>query len=159
MTDQTPAAPIRKRVRVPLDPDAAFRLFTEGIDRWWPKKSHSLSARDGVGDKARVRVEPREGGRVIETRADGSEAPWATVITWEPGRRFAMAWYVGRDEAEATVVDVRFRRTEGGTLVELEHSGFDVLGGKAGAVSASYDSGWDHVLDRLRRAAGTLVNV
>lgn len=157
MTDRPPPPPIRKRVTVPLDPARAFHLFTDGIDRWWPKESHSLSARDGEGAKARVRVEPRAGGRVIETRADGSEAPWATVTAWEPGRRFALSWYVGRDAAEATVVDVRFRGIEGGTVVELEHAGFDVLGKDAGPVSASYTEGWDLVLACCRRAAESFV--
>lgn len=158
MTDTAPAPPIRKRVIVPLDPNRAFALFTDGIDRWWPKDSHSLSARDGAGDAARVRVEPKAGGRVIETLADGSEAPWATVAAWEPGARFAMRWYVGRDEEEATFVDVRFREIDGGTEVELTHSGFEKLGAGAGTISASYQSGWDHVLACCCRAAEALVS-
>ena len=68
---ETPSDPIRKSVIVPLDPAAAFDLFTRDIDRWWPKESHSLAAADGLGQEAHVRVEPRVGGRVIETGADG----------------------------------------------------------------------------------------
>lgn len=140
--------PIKKSVTVPLDRQSAFELFTSGIDRWWPKDSHSLAAGDGTGDQAKVRVEPRTGGHVIETLPDGSEAPWATVTDWAPGERFGMRWYVGRDADEATQVDIRFTQTDGGTRVDLTHGGFDVLGGEAETMCANYASGWDHVLGR-----------
>mgnify|MGYP001797008572 CR=1 FL=1 len=138
--------PIKKSVTVPLDSQSAFELFTSGIDRWWPKETHSLSSGDGRGDAAKVRVEPAEGGKVIETLPDGSEAPWATVTDWAPGERFGMRWYVGRDEAEATQVDVRFTQTEAGTRVALSHSGFEALGDAAVAQHKGYTSGWDPVL-------------
>lgn len=138
--------PVRKTVTVPLPPAEAFDLFTAGLDRWWPKDTHSLSAATGEGGRARVRVEPREGGRVIETRPDGSEAPWGTITRWEPGARLALDWHVGRDPAEATHVDVTFTGTEAGTRVDLIHSRWTALGTRAAEISAGYDSGWDHVL-------------
>ena len=143
---ETPEDPIRKTLTVPLDPAAAFDLFTSGMDRWWPKESHSLAASDGAGDKTSVRVEEFEGGKVIETKPDGSEAPWATITHWDPGRRFAMRWYVGRPESEATEVDVIFTGTEAGTRVDLTHGGFAVLGARGTEICAGYTTGWDHVL-------------
>ncbi|MEM1064136.1 MAG: SRPBCC domain-containing protein [Pseudomonadota bacterium] len=149
--------PIRKSITVPLEPARAFTLFTEEMDRWWPKDSHSLAAADDEGDKARVRVEPREGGQVIETLPDGSEAAWATVTTWQPGTRFAMRWYVGRPEDEATEVDVSFTATEAGTRIDLTHSGFAALGAEAETMCASYTTGWDHVLGTcFKRACATV---
>ena len=139
-------APVKKTVTVPLDTKTAFDLFTDGIDRWWPKDSHSLAARSGEGDRARVRVEPREGGRVIETLPDGTEAPWGTVTHWTPGRRFALDWYVGRDPEDATRLDVVFTQTDAGTRVDLTHDRWEAHGDKAAEVSAHYGSGWDHVL-------------
>ncbi len=133
--------PVRKTVTVPLAAKEAFALFTEGLDRWWPKATHSLS-----GAKASVRVEPREGGKVIETKPDGSEAPWGTVTDWEPGARFGLDWYVGRTPDEATHVDVVFTQTEAGTRVDLTHSRWEALGPKATEVQAGYATGWDHVL-------------
>lgn len=140
--------PIRKSVTVPLDRQSAFDLFTKGIDLWWPKDSHSLAASDGRGDEARVRVEPRSGGHVIETLPDGSQANWATITDWNPGERLAMRWYVGRDETEATEIDIRFTQTEAGTRVDLTHGGFDALGPEAETMCANYTRGWDHVLGR-----------
>ncbi len=149
----TPTDPIRKTVTVPLDPKAAFDLFADGIDRWWPKDTHSLTARDGGGVKARVHVEPRDGGRVLETLPDGTEAPWADVTRYVPGERLTLRWYVGRSPDEATLVDIRFVPVDAGTRVDLTHSGFEVLGAAAAPTCASYTSGWDHVLgQRFARA-------
>ena len=145
MTD-TPFDPIRRSVTVPLDPRAAFDLFTDGIDRWWPKETHSLTARNADGKGARVRVEPFEGGRVLETLPDGTEAPWADVAQHRPAERLTLRWYVGRHPGEATLVDIRFTAVDGGTRIDLTHSGFDVLGMDAAPVSSSYAAGWEHVL-------------
>ncbi len=139
--------PVRKTITVPLDPSSAFDLFTGGIARWWPVESHSLS-----GAAASVRVEPRVGGHVVETRADGTEARWARVTVWEPGRRFATDWHMGRDAEEATQLDVTFTGTEAGTRVDLVHDGFDRLA-QGETMCASYRSGWDGMLGRCYGAA------
>lgn len=138
--------PIRKSVTVPLDAPSAFDLFTRDLDRWWPKDTHSLAGRDGNDKKTKVVLEPRIGGKVIETLPDGRTAAWATVIDWAPGARLALSWYVGRDEDEATDLVVRFTQTEAGTRVDLTHGGFDALGADAEVMCATYASGWDHVL-------------
>lgn len=133
-------APIEKSTRVPLDKNSAFNLFTQGIDRWWPVKSHSLS-----GEDATVEVEPREGGKIFETTPDGDTHDWATITTWEPGDRLAFDWYVGRDPAEATQVEVTFTPEGDGTRVDLTHQGFEALGTEATAQHKGYRTGWDHV--------------
>ena len=74
-------APIVVDLVVPCPPDRAFHYFTHDIGRWWPLATHSL----GEADAADVRFEPREGGRLIETRRDGREHTWGTVTTWQPG--------------------------------------------------------------------------
>ncbi|MEM0950017.1 MAG: SRPBCC domain-containing protein [Pseudomonadota bacterium] len=142
--EQTP--PIRKTVTVPLDPLAAFELFAKDIDRWWPKETHSLAAGSGKGAQARVRVEPRPGGRVIETLPDGTEAPWADVEHYIPGTRLTLRWYVGQTPEQATLVDVRFSPVDTGTRVDLSHSGFETLGAAGSKTHASYHTGWDRVL-------------
>ncbi|RVT86749.1 hypothetical protein DXV76_01285 [Rhodobacteraceae bacterium CCMM004] len=136
-------SPIAKRVTVPLPPDDAFSLFMEGIDRWWPKESHSLSG----SRAARVEVEPRQGGTVTEVAPDGTRAPWATVTRWEPGRRVTLDWHVGRDRDEASRVDVTFTADAIGTVVDLRHDRFERMGGAETA--ARYRTGWDTVLGRF----------
>jgi len=138
--------PIRKSIHVPLAPAAAFRLFTGGIERWWPVETHSLSASRANGRPRTVRMEPRPGGRIIETLPDGTEAPWATITAWEPGARLSLDWYVGRPAMEATKVEVTFATEDGGTRVRLEHSGFERLGEEAAPLRNDYNGGWDFVL-------------
>ena len=143
--------PIRKSVTVPVPPMEAFDLFTKAIDSWWPKSSHSLSAQTGDGDKARVFIEPFIGGQVIETRADGSTAAWARVTGSKPGAQLNLAWHVGRDEDEATTLEVRFVSHGAGTRVDLTHDGFDNLKDEAQTVQFRYRTGWDTVLGHCYR--------
>lgn len=133
--------PIRKTLTVPLDRQSAFDLFTDGIDRWWPKDTHSIA-----GSETRVSVEPTEGGRVYETAPDGSEAEWGRVIRWEPGARVSLSWFVGTTPDEATEVDVKFTQTDAGTRVDLTHSGWAVKGAQAAEAKSNYTKGWDQVL-------------
>jgi hypothetical protein len=143
VTDTLPV--IRKTFRVSLDPGPAFKLFTEGLADWWPLDSHSLSARDGRLPES-VLVEPREGGHIVERRHDGETAPWAEITGWSPGRRLSLAWHVGRSRDQATQVDIRFKPTMAGTLVALEHAGFEALGPKGETVASDYDAGWDKII-------------
>jgi len=137
--------PIEKATQVPLAPEQAFALFTAGIDSWWPKETHSLSA--GTDAPARkVAIEPRLGGLIIEYLANGDTAPWATITDWQPGEYLAFDWYVGRNPDEATKVSVRFTPEGNGTRVDLRHWGFEVLGPEAEKIEASYRGGWDIVL-------------
>lgn len=144
--------PIRKSVTVPLRPDAAFRLFTEDMGGWWPGETHSVSAAAGERPRA-IAVTPGAGGHITEETHDGRRARWATVTVYEPGARFAFDWYVGRDETEATQVEVTFTPVEQGTRVDLVHDGFDRRGATAASARVSYQAGWDMVLGRLALAA------
>ncbi len=139
--------PVEKTVTVPLPPEDAFRLFTQGIDRWWPKDSHSTSAADGAAAQS-VRVEPKVGGRILETRHDGAEAEWGRIHDWAPGERVRYSWYPGRSAEEATEVEVRFTADAIGCRIDLTHSGFAALSARA-----TYDTGWTMVLGCLQRAA------
>ena len=138
--------PIKKTLHVPLRPKTAFELFTERLDEWWPTDSHSLSAGDGDIPKA-VKVDKKEGGYIIETKAGGETGRWGTITRWEPGRAIGVSWYVGRDESEATDLTVVFTPTDLGTMIELTHDGFDKLGEVATAMHGNYTHGWDYVLN------------
>ena len=137
--------PIHKIVEVPLNPDEAFALFTDGIDSWWPGATHSVSAKDGNTPR-NIQIEPHKGGKIIETKQDGASCIWGEVIAFDPGAYLSFTWHPGKSEAEATVVSVSFKTTKDGTQVDLTHGGFDILGPLADAVSTSYVTGWDMVL-------------
>lgn len=153
MTDLTP---IRKDLAVPLRPDEAFRLFAERMEEWWPLDTHSLSAGRGEVPLG-LRIEGREGGHIVETKPDGSEGIWGRIEAWEPGRRLAISWHVGRAPEEATRIEVVFRPTDTGTRIELTHGGWQVLAAAGGAARASYFSGWDHVLGHYKLLVGAVI--
>ena len=134
-------APVEKTLLVPLRPAEAFELFTDGMAKWWPLDSHSMTAQTGQGVASDVTVEPREGGRIYETMPDGSRSDWATITDWTPGARLAFDWYVGRDPGGATRVAVTFLPEGNGTRVELVHDGFDRLSDGV-ELHGNYDSGW-----------------
>jgi uncharacterized protein YndB with AHSA1/START domain len=152
----TPIDPIRKTREVPLDPAAAFDLFTIRMGSWWPLDGHSIAQEHASG----VRFEPRVGGRVVELTDDGVEHRWADVIAWDPPYRFALAWHPSIDPDAATVLEVHFTALDsGGTRIELEHRAWEEYGDDDGRrIRENYQSGWDVVLQPFQAASGTVDN-
>lgn len=146
MTQQhTALEPIRKQITVECDVDSAFRTFTEDIATWWPVASHSIT-----GDGAPV-FEQRSGGRVYERTKAGEERDWATILVFEPPHRVVLEWRVNT-AAPPTEVEVRFSADGAGTLVELEHRGWEAYSSGGVDERESYDSGWPAVLAKYREA-------
>jgi len=146
-----PIEPVRKTRTVPLDPPAAFDLFTTRMETWWPLPTHSIAGHDAIG----VRFEGCVGGRVVELTRDGTEHSWADVVAWDPPYRFVVAWHPSVAPDAASILEVRFRPASGGgTELSLEHRGWEELGGEHGkAARARYQSGWDAVLQPFERSA------
>lgn len=140
---ETKIEPLRKQLKVSLSQEQAFRLFTEGIHKWWPLRTHSV----GEEQAESCYFEGWVGGRITEVLKDGSEAEWGKVLIWDPYQVVKFNWYPGRTEDTAQEVTVSFIEIEGsGTLVELVHVGWETLGEDARAARSGYDSGWDFVL-------------
>ena len=141
---------VRSSVTVMLPRDAAFRLFTERMGNWWPLATHSVFHAEAVN----VTIEPVVGGRVYEATADGRTSDWGTITEWQPGKRLAMTWHPGEESELATLVEVFFSEApDGGTLVDLLHTGWAVHGAEAAARAADYQQGWAALLEGLARAA------
>jgi uncharacterized glyoxalase superfamily protein PhnB len=108
---------VSSEVEVRVDAATAFRAFTEEMDLWWVRGPINF-----FGDAGRiveVRCEPGVGGRIVEVydRADGRDGFERGRITiWEPGIR--LGWQSSVDDVET---EVRFRSTEAGTRVTVEH--------------------------------------
>ena len=142
---------------VPLAPEAAFALFTEGFDGWWPKERVHISERPC----AEVALEPVVGGRWYERADDGSECDWGFVREVDRPGRILLAWQLDPewrfdpDPAKATEVEVTFIAEDGATRVTLEHRGFEVHGtpGAGMREAVSSDGGWPEHLEHYRRAA------
>jgi uncharacterized protein YndB with AHSA1/START domain len=78
-------------IEVPLSPDAAFDLYTRGIDRWWRLGTpYWNDGKRAVG----LRFEPFVGGRFIEVHdaASGDGFEIGRVLAWEPGKRLVYTW-------------------------------------------------------------------
>ncbi|HEY8103967.1 MAG TPA: SRPBCC domain-containing protein [Gaiellaceae bacterium] len=125
---------IRKTVLVDFTPEEAFDLFTRGIAKWWPVRTHSYGG-DAVKN---VVFETEVGGRVYEV-TDQGEQDWARVLELEPPGRFLLEWLIG--DASGTLVEVTFAPEGPGSRVVLEHRGFS-----SSDPRDRYGSGWDTVL-------------
>jgi uncharacterized protein YndB with AHSA1/START domain len=149
MTIMTEIKPVEKSITVQRDAETAFRFFTQRLDAWWPKDTHSLSAdRKGV-TPAKVAMESGVGGRLYEVAADGVERSWGRIRVWEPGRRLVFSWQFDKPDAQATEVDVRFTQLKSGaTQIDLIHRHWenDPHGAE---LRKGYQSGWDPVLAKL----------
>ncbi|HEX3477537.1 MAG TPA: hypothetical protein VHT91_21090 [Kofleriaceae bacterium] len=69
---------VKKQIVVETSQQRAFRTFTDGIDRWWPREHHI-----GASPLERVIVEPRAGGRwysICRVVARWTIADWNEVL-------------------------------------------------------------------------------
>lgn len=139
---ETRVEPLRKQLMVDLEVETAFKLFTEGMGRWWPLMTHSV----GEEQAETCFLEGWVDGRIVEVLKDGSQSEWGRVLTWEPYRLVSFQWYPGREPDTVQEVTVTFSEIPTGTLVELVHVGWETLGDKAQATRDGYDTGWDYVL-------------
>jgi uncharacterized protein YndB with AHSA1/START domain len=139
--------PVVKEIHVPCDAATAFERFTRDIHLWWPVRTFSLNRTDD----ARVAFEPAVGGRLFERGADGVEHTWGSVSAWEPGRRVAFSWHVGRGPELAQAIEVSFTARDDGTQVRLVHAGWHHLGEHAAEARAQYQNGWERVFMQCYR--------
>jgi uncharacterized protein YndB with AHSA1/START domain len=117
---------VRAATTVAVDPDTAFRVFTEEIDLWWKRDA---AHRFGRGRSGRLRFEPGPGGRLVEEfGAAGDLYEVGRVRAWEPGGRLVFEFRaLAFEPGQTTEVELRFERVPGGTRVELEHRGWGAL--------------------------------
>jgi len=139
-------APVVKSIRVRANAARAFRVFTEGLDTWWPRSHHI-----GSSPMTRAVMEGRVGGRCYSEQQDGTECDWGQVTVWEPPARFVMAWQVRPnwhyepDLSKCSEVEVTFTPLpDGSTDVVLEHRNFERhgLGGDSMRGQVDQPGGW-----------------
>jgi len=151
-------APIKKQVIVRASQQRAFEVFTEGIDRWWPRE-HNI----GQSPLKREVLEPGNGGRWYAINEDGSECDIGKVLVWEPPLRLIVTWQINADwQYDATFVteiEVRFTaQSATQTRVELEHRKLDSYGARAEELREVFDSenAWMSSLSAFAAVAGEL---
>jgi len=138
-------APVIKTLELKRSAADAFRIYVHEASKWWPLDSHALSPENGTKAIEHV-VEPRIGGRVYEVAEDGRQFDWGEVLAYEPGRRFAMTWQLGKPRAQSGDVEVIFAPTGPDSCrVTLTHSGWERMGDKAQQMREGYNNGWASV--------------
>jgi uncharacterized protein YndB with AHSA1/START domain len=154
MTETTVA--VRRSVTVNASQERAFDVFTAGFSTWWPLESHHI----GKTMATEAIIEPRAGGRWYERDADGNDCNWGFVTAFDPPSRVVLAWHLNPewgydpDPEKATEVEVTFTPVDGGTLVELEHRGFEKHGETGASMrdAVSAPGGWADLMEMYAKA-------
>jgi uncharacterized protein YndB with AHSA1/START domain len=137
--------PVVKTITVRARPQRAFAAFVTDFARWWPLSSHHVGSAAAAVDCI---IEPRPGGSVFERDAAGNDTVWGSVLAYEPPHCLAISWHAGKSPDVAQRLELRFTAEDGGTRVELTHSGWEALGEAAQSVRDSYDRGWVKVFEQ-----------
>ena len=142
--------PVRKSITVKATPEHAFRVFTEGIDTWWPREHHI-----GTAQLKKSVIEGRKGGRCYSEQTDGSESLWGSVLEWDPPQRLILAWQITPqwkyepDLSKSSEVEISFTPEAGGhTRVDLSHRCWERHGEGVEVMRGQVDGagGWNGML-------------
>jgi len=139
--------PLRTSFAVARPPDQVFRTWTANFAQWWPS-SHSVSGEPDV----QIVLEPRLGGKIYERTAAGFTHEWGEITLWDPPHRLGYLWYLRRDRADATDVEITFRPQAAGTQVEIEHRGWERLGANGPGWREANKAGWSGLLPHFIEA-------
>ncbi|HZY68005.1 MAG TPA: SRPBCC domain-containing protein [Devosia sp.] len=141
--------PLRRALTVPLEPLLAFDLFVRRLPEWWPLSTRSVWLEAAVA----CRVDPREGGRIVEEGPDGAEEHWGTIRRMNEPSDVLLDWHPGLTPEHSTEVEVWFKPQPGGTELTLEHRHWERLGARGDFVRSLYENGWGPVLARFAARA------
>jgi uncharacterized protein YndB with AHSA1/START domain len=149
-------------VLVRVQPEEAFRIFTEEIDGWWRS---GMKYRMGK-DRSVVHLEPKLGGRLFETFSARSGAPvvleTGIITSWDPPKRVVFQWRAANFRPdEKTEVEVLFESTRSGTNVTVTHRGWATIrpdhparhGEEMSAFTRSLGAWWGDLMTSLRMRA------
>jgi uncharacterized protein YndB with AHSA1/START domain len=149
--------PIRESVTVSSDPERTFDVFTNQMDTWWPVESYSRAVSEFEHENVKVvslEFQSQLGGSILEHMSDGRVLPWARVIAWQPPHRVVLAWKPHSEPEPPTELEVTFAARGRGTLVELEHRGWQHLSEKfRRGLYELYARGWPTTLELFARTA------
>jgi uncharacterized protein YndB with AHSA1/START domain len=134
-----------KSVTLPLDPRAAFELFTQKIDAWWPADRRHT-------DDPASRIFMLESGRFYERAGDGREVELGSVRSWELPRRILLDFFIATGPERPTEVEIVFTAEADGTRVTVTHRPKPASEGVWAEFAPRYLQSWDLVLTALARA-------
>ncbi|MEZ4455899.1 MAG: SRPBCC domain-containing protein [Gemmatimonadales bacterium] len=108
---------------------------------------------------AELRVDPREGGQIVEVGSDGRETLWGRIVVLEAPAYLKLDFHVPHpSEAKPGFTTVETCFTALGpalTRVELTQSGWEGLGDVAAMAQQGYPGAWVMIFEgRHREACG-----
>jgi len=126
-------------VELPIaeSPETVWRAITEAdeIVRWFALRAES---------------EPGVGGHIgLSWNLKEFEPGRCEITAWEPNERLCMTWRAGPGEPRELPIEIVLRRTDGGTLLKLTHSGF-LSDASWDEEFESHARGWNYELRSLR---------
>ncbi len=146
--------PIIKTIEVPGGQENAFRVFVNEMGSWWPLDKRSMSMQHGGKPAKSLRIEPKQGGKIVEIGHDDTEHHWGTIKSYDPHDSLSMDFHMGLPPENASLVEVRFTALENErTRVELTQSQWEAFGEMAEMMRGGYGSGWVIIFEQAFKSA------
>ena len=146
--------PIVKTIEVSCNRQKAFGVFVNEMGSWWPLDKRSMSLHSGGKPAKSLRIEAKQGGRIVEIAHDDTEHHWGTIKSYDPHHSISMDFHMGLPAETASLVEVRFTTLENGrTRVELTQSNWEAFGDMAEMMRGGYDSGWVIIFEQGYKSA------
>jgi uncharacterized protein YndB with AHSA1/START domain len=131
---------VEQSIVVRVDPEDAFRAWTDRVALWWPP-DHRISG-DPDGEMV---MEAREGGRFFERTSDGRELDYGRVIECSPPERLRYAFFLGGGKDSPTSVIVTFTAIAEGTRVDVHHDVGEMPQERFDQAVTRFRGGWSKV--------------
>ncbi len=145
--------PIDFTIEVPCGQEKAFAVFVNEMGSWWPLDKRSMSMHSGKPAKS-LRIEAKQGGRIVEIGHDDTEHLWGTIKSYDPHDSISMDFHMGLPPENASLVEVRFSALGNErTQVELTHSNWEAFGDMAEMMRGGYGSGWVIIFEQAYKSA------
>lgn len=147
--------PLVYTIEVPCNQEKAFGIFVNEMDTWWPLAKRTMSAVLAGKPAKAIRVDARQGGKIIEIAHDGAELLWGTIMSYDPHDLLKMDFHMGLPAPETPgTVEVRFTPLGSDrTQVELTHSNWEAYGDMAEMMRGGYGSGWVIIFEQGYKSA------
>ena len=139
---------IVKSVMLPLAPAAAFELFTDRVDAWWPPECRPIV---GPANASEIFLLPS--GRFYERARDGREVELGAVRGWNRPDRILLDFFLGTSAEQPTEVEILFEPEPGGTRVTVTHRPKPSSAELWAAGAPRYERSWAIVFAALAQAA------
>ncbi len=146
--------PIIKTIEVRCSQEKAFGVFVNEMGSWWPLDKRSMSMQHGGKPAKSLRIEPKQGGKIVEISHDDTEHHWGTIKSYEPHDSLSMDFHMGLPPENASRVEVRFTAFgDNRTRVELKQSNWESFGDLAEMMRGGYGSGRVIIFEEVYKTA------